>query len=194
MKTSSLQRQSKAGFTLIELMIAIAIAAVLMMVAAPNFVGFQRNSEMTSITNSLIGAINAARSEAMKSGMNAVVAPKNGTAWSSGWIVYVDRNRDNTYASDTDTLVLDQASPPSYLTISGTGSASGATPYIMFNSSGYSKTVGGTSGNLTLSLVRNDVPSARANEQTRRIKIGRSGRSRACKPSTDSTCAADTLE
>ena len=58
------QRGAGAGFTLIELMVTLAIAAVLMMVAAPSFVGFQRNSEMTSVTNSLLAAANAARAEA----------------------------------------------------------------------------------------------------------------------------------
>ncbi len=76
-------------------MITLAIGAVLMMVAAPSFVGFQRNSEMTSITNSLLAAANTARAEAMKTGMNAFVVPSgNGSDWSAGWVVFVDKNRD----------------------------------------------------------------------------------------------------
>ena len=99
--------RANAGFTLIELMVTLAIASVLMMVAAPSFVGFQRNSEMTSVTNSLLAATSAARAEAMKTGMNAlVVANGDGSSWSAGWTVFVDRDRDNAYSATADTTVM----------------------------------------------------------------------------------------
>ena len=84
-KPFSLPRRRAAGFTLIELMVTVAIGAVLMMVAAPSFIGFQRNSEMTSLTNALLAAANTARAEAMKTGMNAFVVPSgNGSGRSQG--------------------------------------------------------------------------------------------------------------
>ena len=178
------------GFTLIELMVTLAIGAVLMMIAAPSFVGFQRNSEMTSTTNSLLAAANTARAEAMKTGMNAFVVPiGNGNSWSDGWIVFVDRNRDNTYTATADTTIMEQPATPSYLTITGTGNAAvSPASYIMFDSSGYAKSYGTGVANLTLSIVRNDVPSAQASAETRRIVVARTGRVRSCRPSTDSTC------
>lgn len=185
-------RRSAVGFTLIELMVTLAIGAVLMMIAAPSFVGFQRNSEMTSATNSLLAAANAARAEAMKTGMNAFVVPiGNGSSWSDGWIVFVDRNRDNTYTATADTTIMEQPATPSYLTITGTGNAA-VTPasYIMFDSSGYAKSYGTGVANLTLSIVRNDVPSAQASAETRRIVVARTGRVRSCRPSTDSACTS----
>ena len=181
-----------AGFTLIELMVTIAIGAVLMMIAAPSLVGFQRNSEMTSTTNSLLAAANAARAEALKTGMNAFVVPSgNGSSWTDGWIVFVDRNRDNTYTATADTTIMVQPATPSYLTITGTGNAA-VTPasYIMFDSSGYAKSYGTGVANLTLSIVRNDVPTAQANSETRRIVVARTGRVRSCRPSTDSACTS----
>src|SRR5688500_7599105 len=42
------------GFTLIELLTTIVLAAILLAVAAPNFMAFQRNSELTSAANSML--------------------------------------------------------------------------------------------------------------------------------------------
>ncbi len=185
--------RANAGFTLIELMVTLAIASVLMMVAAPSFVGFQRNSEMTSVTNSLLAATSAARAEAMKTGMNAlVVANGDGSSWSAGWTVFVDRDRDNAYSATADTTVMVQAATPSYITITGNNNAALTPAYIMFDSSGFAKSYGTSPGvpNLTLSIVRNDVPSAQAAAETRRLVVGRSGRVRSCRPSTDSSCTS----
>ena len=175
-------------------MITLAIGAVLMMVAAPSFVGFQRNSEMTSLTNALLAAANTARAEAMKTGMNALVVPSgNGSDWTAGWVVFVDKNRDNAYSATADTTVLVQGATPSYITITGTGNAAiSPASYIMFDSSGYAKSYGSSPGvaNLTLSIVRSDVPSAQADAETRRIVVALTGRVRSCRPSTDSACTS----
>lgn len=193
-KFSNFQNKAEGGFTLIELIVAIAIAAILMMVAAPSFVSFQRNSELTSITNSLLAASNAARAEAMKTGLNAFVVPTgNGDNWASGWVVFVDRDRDNSYSATNDSTVMIQGAVPSYITITGTGNAAiTSASYIMFDSSGYAKSYGTTPGvpNLTLSIVRNDVGSAQANAETRRVIVARTGRTRSCRPSTDSACTS----
>lgn len=192
-----LQKKRVRGFTLIELVVTMAIAAVLMMVAVPNFVNFQRNSQLTSLTNSLVASIYAARGEAMKTGLNAFVVPTaNGSDWTTGWIVFVDNNGDGAFSAADDTLVQTQPALESYFTASGTGS-SGETPaYIMFSSSGYSKTKSGAFGALTLSIARSDAPASAVYEQTRRITIGSTGRLRTCKPSsaTDDNCKANAAE
>lgn len=56
------------GFTLIELMVTLAVVVVLLRVCVPGFVSMQRNSELTSAANGLLASINAARTEAMKIG------------------------------------------------------------------------------------------------------------------------------
>jgi len=179
------------GFTLIELMITFAIAAILMMVAVPSFVSFQKNAQLTSAANTLLAATNAARGEAMKRGMSAMVVPaNNGSDWTTGWVVFVDKNNSRTYTDTGDNTVLTQGKVPSGISITGTGIATGGTPYIMFDASGYSKTKAGAFGALTISFVRSDLAAADGYRQTRKIKIASTGRVRMCTPEsvTDDNC------
>ncbi len=175
------------GFTLIELLVTVALVAILMAVAAPSMTTFQRNAELTSFSNTLLSAINAARGEAMKRGQSAMVVPTDGTNWSSGCVVFVDLDRSQTYAEASDFTVLKREPPPSYLVISVTGTAAASPPYIMFDASGYAKTkAGGFPGNQSFNVKRNDATGADELAQTRRIKIASTGRVRICTPTSDS--------
>lgn len=185
------------GFTIIELMVTVALLGVLLAVAAPSFSTFQRNAELTSFVNSLVAAINSARGEAMKRGRYAMVVPANGANWSSGWIVFVDVDGTRAYeAGGSDVLILSREAPPSYLTITASAGSTAAdtTPYMLFDASGYSKNKAGGFGALTLSVVRNDVSSGTANSETRRVVVSSTGRVRSCKPAEDSTCANTALQ
>lgn len=187
--------KSHAGFTLIELMVTLSIAAVLMMVAAPNMVAFKRNSELSSLSNTLLSAINAARGEAMKRGMAAYVVPSDGGgAWGGGWVVFVDKNNNQVYDGETtDQLVLTQPAPASYFTILGNGPTAENPAYIRFDPSGYPKLKNNSSvSNFTLEISRNDVTGATLYENTRRLKVDVIGRVRICKPvsATDAKCSA----
>lgn len=182
-----MRHASSQGFTLIELLVTVSLAAVLMMVAVPSYTAFVRNSQLTSFTNTLLASINAARSEAMKRGMHAMVVPVDGTNWSSGWVVFVDVDRSNDFNAANDIRIATSDAAPSYLTLSGTGAAAETNPYILYDASGYSRTKTGAFGALTLEVKRNDDSSV---SQVRRLKIASSGRARICTPrtSSDSTC------
>lgn len=180
------------GFTLIELMVTVALVAILLAVATPSLTAFQRNAALTSFTNSLVAGINSARSEAMKRGMYAMVVPADGANWSSGWIVFVDVNRSQTYSAANDLTILTNEAAPAYLTIAGTGTIVDSPPYMMFDASGYSKTKSGSFGALTFTIARNDVSGTDLYTQTRRLKISSVGRVKVCKPTsaTDVNCLA----
>ncbi len=180
-------QRGTCGFTLVELMVTLVIAVVLMAAAAPSFITFQRNAELTSYANTLVAAINAARGEAIKRGRAAMVVPQDGTSWSSGLRVFVDMDRSQDFTTD-DTTVFTRDASPSYLTVSGNNTAQENPPYILFDASGYSKTKAGGFGALSFTIARNDVDTATAASETRRVVIASTGRVRVCKPSTDTSC------
>ena len=189
-----IDKQSICGFTLIELMVTLALVAILMNVAAPSFIAFQRNAELTSLTNSLLAAMNAARGEAMKRGRYALVSPLDNSKWESGWVVYVDMDRSQTYDASADVTLLSRQALPSYITITGNKNVVASPPYIMFDASGYSKDKGGGFGALTFSIARNDVSASDVAAETRRLIIASTGRVRSCKPATDTTCTASAVQ
>lgn len=89
------------GLTLIEMMMAIAIAAILLAVAAPSFQQALNGNRLGSAANELASAINLARAEAVRQNRRAVLCRStddsacDGTVstW-PGWIVFVDVDND----------------------------------------------------------------------------------------------------
>src|SRR5688572_29174195 len=93
------------GFTLMELMFAIAILAILLGLGVPGFRQIIENNRLITQNNEVVTALNLARSEALRlAGDVTMCASADGescseeTDWSSGWIVFVDSNADGTIA------------------------------------------------------------------------------------------------
>ncbi len=83
-----------AGFTIIELMVALSIAAVLMAFAIPAFNDFTSQRRIAANVNLLVTAIGYARSEATRLGtrvtVQAVDASESDDEWGGGFCVTVD--------------------------------------------------------------------------------------------------------
>jgi type IV fimbrial biogenesis protein FimT len=88
------------GFTLVELLVTLAVAAILMTVGVPSMRDLIRNNQLTAATNMFVSSLNIARSEAIKQGRNANVCVSdtqnscNGTDWGLGWLVWLDSNKN----------------------------------------------------------------------------------------------------
>ena len=92
------------GFTLIELVVTMAVAAILVAVAVPNMRTFIQNGRLNTQTNDLIGDLNLARSEAIKRrAFVGVCKSTNGTTcagggdWRDGRVVFVGTGPNGTF-------------------------------------------------------------------------------------------------
>jgi len=87
---------AQAGFTMIELLVVMAIAAVLAAVGIPSLLDTVRSAQLRSSTSQLYDALLLARSEAVKRNAQVDVQPgttcvnpatNNTAAWTGGWNV-----------------------------------------------------------------------------------------------------------
>lgn len=96
-----------SGFTLIEMMVVVAITSILLLIGIPSMRYLIERNAVANQVNTLIGAITFARAEAIKRGAPIVLCRSEdaetaetpscaGTGdWKSGWIVFLDRDGDD---------------------------------------------------------------------------------------------------
>ena len=98
-------RTRNTGFNLVEIMISLAIIAVMMALAAPNLRDFMRNIRIAALTNDLMADIQLARSEAVKNAHKTWFCPSDaanpghcmGGIWTTQYrAIIVDINDNNT--------------------------------------------------------------------------------------------------
>ncbi len=171
----------KNGFTLIELLITIIIAGVLLTIGVPSYQEFVRKNQTITNANNLVTALNLARSEAIKRGVQVTLQRKSATSkvWDEGWDVYTDLNGNGSFNDDADTnlceanedcLLRTYAALPTNFTLR-TGSH--FANWIAYSASGASKGSAGP-GNDTFRLCANNADSAKS----RAIIVSSSGRPR----------------
>jgi type IV fimbrial biogenesis protein FimT len=143
------QRPQK-GFTLLELLVAIAVLAILLGVGVPGFFEIIASNRITTQTNELVSALNYARSEAVKRGdpVSVCSTPDGATCaasndWSAGWIVFTD-STGAIGALDAPTDELLQVWPATdglalnaggnFVRYAATGMATTATAFTLYKS------------------------------------------------------------
>ena len=102
------------GFTILELMVTLAVVGILVSVGVPGFRAIIMDNRLVSQANLLVTSVSVARSTAVKYQRNAIVCSSTdfdaavptcagSTDWSTGWIVWVDKDRDAT--TDADEII-----------------------------------------------------------------------------------------
>jgi len=150
---SWVQRSHHRGVTLIELMVSIALLAILLAIAAPNFRGMTASSRLTSSSNELLASIQQARAQAIRTGMRVTVCKSTDGAqcntqanvgWDRGWIVFGDTTRSGVDAAvDTGETIITRVAAAD----AGSGSSIVGTTlvanYVSFAADGRPRLMGG---------------------------------------------------
>jgi type IV fimbrial biogenesis protein FimT len=141
-----------SGFTMMELVMTMAIVVILGTIAIPGFKFVTSSNRVATEVNGLLGDIQFARSQAVKEGLSVTICTSTSgtgctsTDWELGWIVFLDSNgnqavdagevvvRTQPAFAGTDTFV---ATPPAFHALT-------------FNRMGYAPTGQPTAINVTL--------------------------------------------
>ncbi len=84
-----MKRIGTHGFTLIELMVTVAVFAIFAAIAIPNFTSVIQDTRLQGVGVNLVTAFNLARSEAIKRGQTVDVKATDGNSWTNGFTVEV---------------------------------------------------------------------------------------------------------
>lgn len=102
--------RTQTGLTLIELLITVAIVAILIGISAPSFARLGANQRMSAATHTVMSSFNEARMRALAAGAQVVLCPSTdgatctgGLSWEKGWLMYDDANR-NRKLDPTETV------------------------------------------------------------------------------------------
>ena len=109
------RHKTQRGFTLTEMLVVIAIVAILTTIGVPSYRYISNSYRMTGEVNALLGDAQFARSEAIKEGQQVILCAStdgvtcaNVTTWQVGWIVCIDPNIVNT-CNDSEPVLRSQA-------------------------------------------------------------------------------------
>ena len=179
-EATRLVERTARGFSLAELVVVIAIAAILIAVALPDLRGLIARHRLDAAVSDLFNALDLARSEALARGARVHLVPAGADAanWNSGWIVFVDNDGD-LRPGPADDIIAMHGAVPAGIAITSVFTHQTVPYYIAYNGAGRScsstSSLAARWGTLTLSQ----------DAQVRRIRINMLGRARICDPARE---------
>lgn len=173
--------RESSGFTLVELMVTLAVGFILLTVAVPVYSDLLKNSRLKTQANDFVTSLQLARSEAIKRNNYVTVCKSaNGSAcassggWEQGWIIFVDNDSDAALDADEEILRVHPVTEGSIVF----GAQADLANYIAYQSVGYARLTDGTIqlGRLILCDDRGLIGNSRA------INLSGTGRPRIADP------------
>lgn len=175
----------RTGFTLAELMVVLAICAIMLAVGVPDLRELIARQQLRVTVNDLFAALDLTRSQAMARGERVIMMPADplGVDWTRGWLVFVDRDGDQRFGA-ADELIFRQGPVASAIAIRSVWSSSAGPSSIAYNGAGR------TCGLDNSAVARWGTLSVVLGNRARHIKINMLGRARICDPDQSPlTCA-----
>jgi len=165
MRTSALHRVPAAGFSLVELMVTLTVAAILAMIAAPSFRTYMLNTRRDSIVDGLVASLHYARNQALNLDQTTTLCAGTpgtsctGGSWANGWEVVTVPAASATVMLATHALQAAGTTP----------TLSAADPAFAFNGVGLVTGMGATGSELMT------VCDTRGASMARAVEINRAG-------------------
>ena len=89
------------GFTLVELLVVLAVGSILLAIAVPGYAFLVNASRLAAVTNDMVTVLQLARSEAVQRGVRITVCKTSNAGaampacdaiagWHEGWLVFAD--------------------------------------------------------------------------------------------------------
>lgn len=126
----------KYGFTLIELMVAIAIIAILSSIAVPNYISYRNNQQVARAARQVYSAFQSAKMTAIKDNTTVFIDFVNGSGSAGTFRVFEDLDDNDTFDAGTDDVIQEGQMPPG-VTMADAGFSGDA--QAVFNSMGLAR-------------------------------------------------------
>lgn len=108
MNRPSSLRETSRGFTLVEMMVTIAVLSILLAIAVPDFRQMLASERVRSANSDMFSALLLARSEAIKRNGNVKLVPASNTSWAGGWTVQAGGNTVQTQGALNSSVAVKQ--------------------------------------------------------------------------------------
>jgi len=165
-------KKIQTGFSLIELIVTLAVVAIAIAVGVPSLQRITESNRGASQNNLIMGSLTAARSEAIKRGVNVVMcnsanstlgAPNCNSKdknWEEGWIIFTDPDLSGDYSAG-DTLLGVNGKLKGGLTLRAVDDADKEIDHITFKPDG-GLVVNGAAASASFKVCPQDATLTRA--------------------------------